>query len=136
MSYVTYKSMVMFENNWGVYGYQAHHTGEFTCLSCVEKQHLNTPSDPISLRTLALKFEVNSNTRWAIDDEDTQGLQELECYDCGKVLCVAYVPYTNEQNLRSNLPDLDLLNKAFELLVETNQATSDWVYLSIPKELT
>jgi len=126
MSGVTYKSMVMFENNWGVYGYQSHNLGMFTCIECTPKKNI----DSLDV------FEVNSDTRWAIDDEDTQGLQGLECYDCGEVLCVAYVPYTNEQNLRSNLPDLDLLNKAFELLVEANQATSDWTYLSIPKELT
>lgn len=126
MSSVTYKSMFMFENNWGVYGYQSFNLGTFTCIECTPKGSLD------SLNV----FEVNSDTRWAIDDEDTQGLQELECYDCAKVLCVAYVPYTNEQNLRSNLPDLDLLNKAFELLVEAEQASPEWVYLNIPKEIS
>jgi hypothetical protein len=115
----------MFENNWGVYGYQSHKLGMFTCTVCTPKENIDLPD----------VSEVNSDTRWAIDDEDTQGLQELECYDCGKVLCVAYVRYTNEQNLCSNLPDLDLLNKAFELLVEAGQATTEWVYLNIPKEL-
>lgn len=125
MSGVTYKSIIMFENNWGVYGYQLHNLGTFTCTVCT----LESGIDSLDV------FEVNSDTRWAIDDEDTQGLQELECYDCGKVLCLAYVPYTNEQNLRSNLPDLDLLNEAFKLLLEADKATSEWVYLSIPKEI-
>ena len=125
MSYITYKPMVMFENNWGVYGYQSHNLGTFTCIVCTPKGSLD------SLNV----FEVNSDTRWAIDDEDTQGLQELECYECGKVLCVAYIRYTSEQNLRDNLPDLDLLNEAFELLVEAGQATMEWVYVNIPKEI-
>lgn len=129
MSDVIYKSMLMFENNWGVYGYQSHNLGTFTCTVCTLESGIDL------LDVFKVVFEVNSDTRWAIDDEDTQGLQELECYDCGKVLCVAYVPYTNEQNLRSNLPDLDLLNKAFKLLVEAEQATPEWVYLNISEEI-
>lgn len=120
MSNITYKPMVTFDDEWGVYGYQAHHTGEFLCVKCSKDTFL--------------KFEVNTDTCWAIDDEDYEGLQELECYDCSKVMCVAFVPFTRPRSLFENLPDLDLINQAMRLLVTAGQATLEWTHIHIPEE--